>query len=81
MLTNFFLKITPLSVEERILVGVFFFKKKGGGGLKGRQIVLVFFVANDVNRTIKHTLYIYTVAEVRCLKGALIEILFLISNT
>lgn len=80
MLTNFFLKITPLSVEERILVGVFFLKKRGGG-LKGRQIVLVFFVANDVNRTIKHTLYIYTVAEVRCLKGALIEILFLISNT
>lgn len=79
MLTNFFLKITPLSVEERILVGVFFLKK--GGGLKGRQIVLDFFVANDVNRTIKHTLYIYTVAEVRCLKGALIEILFLISNT
>lgn len=78
MLTIFFLKITPLSVEERILVGVFFKKK---GGLKGRQIVLVFFVANDVNRTIKHTLYIYTVAEVRCLKGALIEILFLISNT
>lgn len=61
-------------------MGVFFLKK-GGGGLKGRQIVLVFFVANDVNRTIKHTLYIYTVAEVRCLKGALIEILFLISNT
>lgn len=60
-------------------MGVFFLKK--GGGLKGRQIVLVFFVANDVNRTIKHTLYIYTVAEVRCLKGALIEILFLISNT
>lgn len=80
MLTNFFKKSRHYRLKKESW-WVFSFLKKRGGGLKGRQIVLVFFVANNVNRTIKHTLYIYTVAEVRCLKGALIKILFLISNT
>lgn len=42
--------------------------------------MLGFFVVNDVNRIIKYILYIYIVVEVRCLKGVLIEILFLILN-